>query len=323
MTDKSSITDGEKPGRFYIDMLDKNHIPPTKSILILKMLSISLVLVLCLALFPNAASQGDHYDPPPRLYLFNDAHGTYLVHPEDNEYTGYRAIPLGPLENMTLSIHGVKNRIFNPEVKIRISLDPAFGNEIVYLGFEMRFDGDGDGDFEFIVHFNQSRIEGDYDREIISSYRTGSPINMTNGTIELYIWRMDDLDQSLGLEVNRDTSYIQIPFDLDTDGDGEGDYSDSDDDNDGHYDYEDVFPKDKNEWKDTDGDGIGDNEDVDDNDNGIPDDFELPMAMCIVLIPILIIGILMKRMKKKSGGNDEEEPDFKPITTSRTGPKNW
>ena len=45
----------------------------------------------------------------------------------------------------------------------------------------------------------------------------------------------------------------------------------TDSDNDGHYDGEDAFPNNPNEWLDTDGDGIGNNADLDDDGDGMSD----------------------------------------------------
>lgn len=290
----------------------------------LKLLTGLIGIFLLLAIIPNAVSQGYYYEEPPRLYLYCDYFESYLVWEEDLDEYDYEILEIGPGESLTLSMEGIEHRVYNPDIETLISLDPDYYSHSVFVAFELRFDGDGDGDFEYIVHFNETVISSVYTMEIYPSYTTGELSEMNDGIIEFEINRTDDYHAILDLEVNRYSSYVQIPFDLDTDRDGTGDYSDSDDDNDGHPDSKDEFPKDRKEWKDTDGDGIGDNADLDDNNNGVPDDFELPLVIGILLLPFVIISIIRKRIKKKSsGGKAGGEEEIEPITTSKSGPKNW
>jgi len=97
-------------------------------------------------------------------------------------------------------------------------------------------------------------------------------------------------------------------YQIDSDGDGVVDNLDfdpndptvhTDSDGDGHPDNRDAFPFNSDEWKDTDRDGIGDNSDSDNNGNIIPDDFEIPLAIFITLIPFIMLFLLFKRMKKR------------------------
>jgi parallel beta-helix repeat protein len=99
----------------------------------------------------------------------------------------------------------------------------------------------------------------------------------------------------------------------DTDGDGIGDNSDFDPndpnewvdtDGDGHPDNNDEFPNDPDEWNDADGDGIGDNSDLDDNNNYIPDFLEIPLVICLILIPLIILIIFNKRIRKNKIRSD-------------------
>ncbi|MCH2170734.1 hypothetical protein MK489_08105 [Myxococcota bacterium] len=73
---------------------------------------------------------------------------------------------------------------------------------------------------------------------------------------------------------------------FDSDGDGYnnleefvGDLHPWDRDGDRVADASDVFPDNPREWADNDGDGIGDNSDLDDDEDGLPDLWELAMAM--------------------------------------------
>jgi parallel beta-helix repeat protein len=79
-----------------------------------------------------------------------------------------------------------------------------------------------------------------------------------------------------------------------------------DTDGDGHPDREDVFPSNPREWQDTDGDGIGDNSDPDTNGNGIADDWEFPIALMILIIPMVTLISLFKLMGKKKDKKEEE-----------------
>jgi hypothetical protein len=260
-----------------------------------------------------------------RLYFQNEGGFHSLVYHDELEGRSYRTIVLEPDGNVTLSIQNVEDRFFNPEIEAYISLVTyTYSIEVDCI---LRFDGDGDGDFEYIIEYPESSFWGGGSTPQIRPLgSTGEPIDMTNGTIELYMWRADDRSDDLQLQVNREQCFVQIPFDLDTDGDGITDYSDVDNDGDGYWDEDDVFPLDPSEWRDSDKDGIGDNEDDDDNGNMIPDDLEIPLAMGIVLIPLVIIMAVMNKFKKK--GNKEEEgewgeEDIPILTTPHEGPKNW
>lgn len=302
----------------------------------LKAFIICIGLLLLLAMIPYVVAQNDyphHHQYPPQLYFKIEQSGSnvsldfrpdYYHFPHHRNYYDpqYGTIEIGPNESLTLSLTGVTERIYNPDINIEISLASHTTPNIeeVFLYFQLRFDGDGDGNFEYTADFP----ERPYDFwGLRPSSFIGEPINMTNGTIELDIRRQDNSTLDLVILCSSYDSDIQVPFDFDTDRDGIGDYSDPDDDNDGHPDIRDWFPLDSSEWKDSDWDGIGDNEDKDDNGNGIPDDFEIPLAMGIILIPILIIAAFMKRMKKSKEKETDKEEEIKPLTTSKIGPKNW
>jgi len=237
---------------------------------------------------------------------------------EESSYGG--TVQVGPNESVSFSLSHINDRIYNSDIlwefSISSGVDP-WDNSFDYdnILYELRFDGDGNGEFEYIIEFPD-----DFFRRNPSS-TIGEPMDMTNGTIELIVTRMDNSSADYIIYCGPFSSYIQVPFDIDTDNDGEGDYSDSDDDNDGHSDREDWFPADPREWKDTDRDGIGDNTDSDYNGNGIPDDFEIPFAIGIILIPTIVIAIFVKRIKKSKQKKTDED-DLK-MTTTRFGPKNW
>lgn len=259
-------------------------------------------------------------------YFYYDDYEEYYFDEEYFEEENYwdGSIEIGPNENITISIKGVTNRIYNPDIDWEISfnswVDPWIESDTrLNLTIQLRFDGDGDGNFEYIVFLpeNPEFLWG-----VEPSSTIGEPIDMTNGTIELYISRSDNTFASFFIGCSPFGSYIQVPFDLDTDGDGTGDYSDPDDDNDGHSDEYDWFPSNPNEWKDSDGDGIGDNADKDENGNGIPDDIEIFLAIGVLLIPIIIFVAFMRQMKKSKMKKGSEK-EIKQITTSKFGPKNW
>lgn len=253
------------------------------------------------------------YEPvPPRLYFdvtdtnaipsMNFGRDYKYYHDEQGYYYAYiyddgGLIELDQNENITLTISGVKNRIFNQEIDIGISLETFYNlYDDVNITLQLRCDGNGDGDFEYLINYTEITISYQTDL-IVPSNITGEPIAMDGGTIELEIYRTDDGNETLFIYCDG-FSYIQVPFDLDTDGDSLGDYSDPDDDNDGYPDISDGFPLNSKEWIDTDWDGIGDNEDEDYNGNGIPDIFESPLVALILLIPIIIILVFFKRKKK-------------------------
>jgi hypothetical protein len=302
---------------------------------------VTLVIIgflITLSLLLTGSSQ-DYY--PDQYYEYGPPLLFFQAEPSDGNHSlvfGYNepdfiveeypfirlSIELSPNENATFRISGVKDRIFDPLLDVRLFLDISNGfgsSDSLYLTLQLRCDGNGDGHFEYIVEFQQVLVYYYYVMELEPSQIIGEGINMTNGIIEFEIIRTDDINSSLFIECWGE-SYIQVPFDKDIDGDGKGDYIDQDDDNDGYSDRIDAFPLDPKEWKDSDGDGIGDNADEDDNNNGIQDIYDLPLIMGVILIPIVIIAVLGKRLKKKSGG-DKGEREIKPITTSRTGPKNW
>jgi hypothetical protein len=319
----------------------------------LKVLSICIGLLLLLVMIPDVESKdihpyyyqpGSHYfhssiwlfpyvnhtsgEPslffkPNSRYFYYDDYSDYYEDPwyyEDDYWDGN--IEIGSNENLTLVLTDVDDRIYNPDIAWELSIDSWLNPIIAGLNvtYQLRFDGDGDGNFEYIVEFNE---DPQFDWLIEPTSFDGEPINMTDGTIELFVSRPDNSSVNYVIRCGPYNSYIQVPFDLDTDWDGTGDYSDSDDDNDGHLDNDDYFPANPNEWKDSDGDGIGDNADEDNNGNGIPDDFEIPLAMGIILIPIVIIAAFMKRMKKSKEKGADKEEEIKPLTTSKIGPKNW
>lgn len=313
-----------------------------------RIVTVSLILLLSFAMLPNVKSEGENHfswgEPiPPRLFFNYDSSGSnqyflILVEPSlhiFDDYYDYRQdayyyyhndngiINLGPNENLTLAIHGVEDRLYDPNIEFEICLNPnALDYEGMCLDFQLRCDGNADGHFEYMVDFTPVYIRNTYTHYTFSSATNGQAMDMDGGTIELIISRSGSNSEMLTIDCDSN-SYVQIPFDRDTDNDDAADYSDPDDDNDGCSDSNDFFPKDPNEWKDSDYDGIGDNEDEDDNGNNIPDDFEIPLVVGIILIPIVIIAAFIRRMKKKSGAKKQGEEEITTITTSRLGPKNW
>lgn len=252
-------------------------------------------------------------DTPPSLVFAPNAN--YLHSPPGNAqdfdsfYEGnwdwVGEIDIYPSQNLTLSISGVKDKIFNPDIYVFIDLTWTGGgapsDNNANIAIQMRCDGDGDGNFEYIINFPDNPGEND---KVEPSSTSGQPIDMTNGTIELIITRTDNNSSPCTLWCSHHHSYIQAPFDVDTDQDGTGDYSDTDDDNDGHIDKDDYFLRNPNEWMDSDGNGIGDNEDEDDNGNGIPDILEIPLVVIIILITFIIIVISRKKkFKEKESDN--------------------
>jgi len=253
----------------------------------------------------------------PKQYYETES---YFAHEWVEEYSSHVwTLILEPNENVTLTARNIRDRIFVPEIETEIimTLDFSFIGESS-LAFQLRFDGDGDGIFEYVLDFLETAIDGPLMRLKPESI-TGEPAKMTDGTIEFEIMRIDDsqdVPPTISIYCRYMYTWIDVPFDLDTDNDNIGDLSDPDDDNDGYPD----------EWRDSDDDGIGDNADDDDNGNGISDDLEIPIVMGIVLVPFVIILAVMNKMKKK--GKEEEETewgdeDIPILTTPHEGPKNW
>jgi hypothetical protein len=315
-----------------------------------KLISMGICLIFLLVILPNYVSSDngvkfvvnpDNYfhesiwlypipyprsDPPSLRYMSNPAHYSYwdymFSESSANPHYWDGEIRIEPNENISLSISGITNRIFNPEIKILLC--PNYwdmniqGMVKLHLRFQFKCDGDGDGKFEYIVIFPDDPKSGSIVEPISI---TGEPKDMTNGTIVLEISNRGN--DSVEIFCGGYETYVQVPFDIDSDSDGIGDYSDFDDDNDGHNDKEDRFPLNPKEWKDSDMAGIGDNEDDDDNENGIPDSLEVPLALCILLIPFVVIFAFIRHHKKKSNpikGGEKEAPQ---ITDSTIGPKNW
>jgi hypothetical protein len=255
--------------------------------------------------FNWSAGQPTGYEP---ALLFAPDNWNDMIAGDDKYGYFWGWIELEPNDNITLSIHEVRGRIFNPDIDTLLCLDVSNRtrdqNLTSFLDMELRFDGDGNGDFEYILVFPRVEVENadrDLLRELEPSDTIGDPVSMTNGTIELEIIRSGNATQTLHIVgtpySDPNYSYIDIPFDLDTDNDGIGDFSDPDDDNDGHDDIDDWFPKDSNEWLDSDWDGIGNNADIDANGNFIPDVFEFVLIIFAILIPVLIVFAIVIRKK--------------------------
>ncbi|UCF08171.1 MAG: hypothetical protein JSW28_00315, partial [Thermoplasmata archaeon] len=265
-------------------------------------------LILLLVITPGSAfgSQEDypvyyeHYWPQsPRFFFMDNATTgepelTLMAYVDHDRYIqGLGSFVLGPNESITLTIHGVLGLIPNPDIPFLLNLDTGIDpGQKPILSAQLRFDSDGNGDFEYIVDF-QSPLELAWGSPPSST--EGEPQNLTGGAIEFQLWRTDN--SSMALQIFYGSSSIMTPFDMDLDNDGIGDFSDEDDDNDGRVDENDAYPFDPNEWMDTDGDGIGDNADTDDNGNGLEDDYEVPVAMGIILIPFVMVALMMKRIR--------------------------
>lgn len=261
-------------------------------------------------------------------YYFDDEYFSYYEWWEEYDNEVWE-LEIGPNENITFTITNIENRRFFQEIEteIFVSLDFSVIDEPA-LAFQLRYDGDGDGLFEFIQDFSAFAIDR-HGLHLNPNSTTGQPVEMTDGTIELEIMRLDnpgEIETSFSIICGPYNTWIDLPYDLDTDGDKIGDVFDDDDDNDGVPDRKDAFPKDSNEWKDSDGDGIGDNSDPDYNGNGIPDDMEVPVVIGVVLVPLVIIMAVMNKFRKK--GKEEKEgewgeEDIPILTTPHEGPKNW
>jgi hypothetical protein len=296
----------------------------------LRTVTVSLLLVLLIISIlkiPTTVVSQQYNDPDLeniRLFLYSEEGGNSLVFSKELVNHNPVIIHIGPDENITFSIQNVQERFFNPDIDAFLSI-VTFSSISKELGFVLRCDGDGDGHFEYLIQYPEAVFWTGGVSQVQPANSSGEPVNMTNGIIELNIWRADNRSDNLDLQVNRDDCFVQIPFDLDTDGDGITDYSDEDNDGDGYPDEDDVFPMDPGEWKDSDGDGIGDNGDDDNNGNNVPDDLEIPIAMGLVLIPLVIIMAVMNRFKKKGKKEEGEwgEEDIPILTTSHEGPKNW
>jgi hypothetical protein len=302
-----------------------------------RIFTIYVVSLLLFSLIPAAASQehSEYYynntiRKPPRLYFFVEENN--IVKPSlsfDYVYSDYydKRIELHPNDSIMLSISGVRDRIFDPDFDFEVKLNRPYTSQYdrhTRLRFQLRFDNDGDGFFEYVIDFPETEMINTFSFDISPSNITGEPMEITNGTIELDINRTDNNEQIFPILCWTST-WIEIPFDLDSDSNGIGNYDDPDDDGDGYSDWDDAFPQNPDEWRDSDNDGIGNNEDDDNNGNNIPDDLEIPLAMGIVLIPLIVIMVVMNKFKKN--GKEEEgewgEEDIPILTTPHEGPKNW
>lgn len=305
---------------------------------------IALFLTVVVASMVNSQYGYVTYEPPdpipPRLHFqvsnsgnspylrFGPSHYTitvdYDIRTYFYEWDGTQGrISLQNNRNITMVIEGIKDRIFRSDIEIILLFtSSAWLDTEASFTCEMRVDGNGDGNFEFIVDFGDFEIGTSTVFPVTPDSIQGSAINLTDAVIEVELRRTDEDPAPVFIECPE--SYIQVPFDLDTDSDGEGDFTDPDDDNDGYLDVDDIFPIDPDEWRDSDWDGIGDNEDDDDNGNGIPDDLEIPLVMGIVLVPLVIIMVVMNKFKKKGKEEGEwGEEDIPILTTPHEGPKNW
>ncbi len=143
--------------------------------------------------------------------------------------------------------------------------------------------------------------DGEYQVQVMIWDRAGNPIAEPYNAGRVSIIKDMDGDGVIDAE-------DAFPFDptesQDFDGDGIGDNSDLDWDNDGYTNYEDAFPRDSSEWMDSDGDGIGDNADSDDNDNGIPDVAEIPLAIIILIIPVVTLILTNRHVKERKEGEE-------------------
>jgi hypothetical protein len=135
-------------------------------------------------------------------------------------------------ENLTLSIKGIKGRVYNPDIELEAHIFPYYKHWLLsnYSGnfsLQLRSDGDGDGVFEYIVDFPKTNTN--FDMKLIPSYITGVPMDFTNGTIEIEIQLFGNSTKNFSIYGGPDVgSWIQVPFDKDTDSDGIGDFSDLD-----------------------------------------------------------------------------------------------
>jgi hypothetical protein len=156
-------------------------------------------------------------NPPSLRYTTNPAHYHFMVDPHSDEsaYPNYwdGAIELEPNENISLSISGITNRIYNPD--IIIELFPSYGNplwagyENAHFTFQIKCDGKSDGNFEFIADFPENPQSGSLVESISS---TGEPENMTNGTIVLDISYTGS--GYTEIHCGELATYIKVPFEI-------------------------------------------------------------------------------------------------------------
>ena len=226
--------------------------------------AICILLVISMTVIPQVEAQAPPlfpqeiimYNPwiePPFLYpSLNTTSQVEELTFERPEPGSGSVITIDPGENSTLSIRNVSDRFYNPDIDPYFSLDTGWA---VIFGFPhlnctLRFDGDGNGVFEYSIDFEFEDTE-DFSVGVEPSSTNGNPLNMTGGTIELDIARTDG--GALDFDIFCTNSPILIPFDIDTDGDGVTDFTDEDNDNDGYMDEDDEFPWDPDEWKDSEG----------------------------------------------------------------------
>jgi parallel beta-helix repeat protein len=220
--------------------------------------------------------------------------------------------------------------LINPQKSVEALIIPE---EFVRISFyvsergryEIMLDTDGTAGFEdstdSVFSGNMSRGENDtlwngitdqgeyvgdgtFRIQIMIWDRAGNPADEPFDLGTLSIQR--DIDRDGHLDV--DDAFPEDPHEWsDMDGDGIGDGSDPDLDGDGVENNRDEFPVDPDEWSDQDGDEIGDNEDSDDNDNDIPDIAEIPLAIFILVIPLLVFYYTNKHVSSKKEVMKKEE----------------
>jgi parallel beta-helix repeat protein len=275
--------------------------------------------------YQNSVSTLNHYG----IRTFESEENKLVANVVTNSYRGIFIMHEG--ENVIY-----KNTIFNNRYGIcfdggksaNISYNKIYHNEIGII-FDTTYSG--------VNNIYRNNISENTIGIFISSTR--NPISIYNNDItyneqgicldfifdHIYIFNNIIANNNLSINIStiltedsyRPNQYINNlnHYKVDSDGDGIIDGEDFDpydpnvrwdSDGDGHPDSKDAFPFDSSEWIDSDGDGIGDNADTDENGNGIVDDWEIPLAILILIIPLITVLSLFSLMKKKKKIEDKE-----------------